>query len=179
MSSKDLFATKLASGTALASKMAQWWPKHCHISAELLAACADLRDDVSDIEALAVSTSCEWEVSVPSSKPRRAGSDVGLMVEHTLLEAELVHAVFVNDVKAIGRVADKLLDNAKVQGTRYAHAIPGFPAASFSYLIQEHVELFVEAVRSRFDRNASAAAKCAKAMDDNAVALAAIAVEWF
>jgi hypothetical protein len=179
MSSKDLFGTKLASGTALASKMAQWWPKHCHISTELLSACVDLRGDGKGLEKLAVSVAAEWEFSVPSAKPRRAGADVGLMVEHVLLEAELIHAVSANNVTAIGRIADKMMDNAKVQGTRYAHAIAGFPATSFSYLIQEHVERFLEAVRSRFDRNAPAAAKCARAMDDNAVALAAIAAEWF
>lgn len=176
---KELFATKLASGTALASKKALWWPKHCHASMELLAACADARDSEQDLDAVLMKISQEWEAAVPSSKSRRAGSDVGLMVEHATLEANLIYAVLANNVQAIGRFADRMMDNAKVQGTRYAHAIPNFPSVSFSYLIQEHVELFIEAVRSRLDHNVPAAAKCARAMDDNAVALAAITAEWF
>jgi hypothetical protein len=179
MASKEYFAAKLASGTALASKMALWWPRHCHVSMEHLAACADSRDGSQELSKMLICMSEEWEAAVPPARSRRAGANVGLMVEHTMLETELVYAVLMNDVSSIGRIADRLMDNAKVQGARYAHAITGFPAASFSYLIQEHVELFVEAVRSRWDRNAPAAAKCARAMDDNAVALAALATEWF
>jgi hypothetical protein len=179
MSSKELFGTKLASGTALASKKALWWPKHCHASMELLAACVDAPGGERDLGQALMKISQEWESAVPSSKSRRAGSDVGLMVEHAVLEADLICAVLANNVQAIGRVADRMMDNSKVQGTRYAHAIPNFPSVRFSYLIQEHVELFVEAVRSRLDHNAPAAAKCARAMDDNAVALAAITAEWF
>jgi len=179
MSSKEYFAAKLASGTAVASKMASWWPAHCHISLELLAACAEGRDGVHELERLMVSASKEWEQAVPSARSRRAGADVGLMVEHSVLETDLIHAVLANNAQAIGRAADRMMDNAKIQGTRYAHSIAGFPSVSFSYLIQGHVELFVEAVRSRFERNAPAAAKCARAMDDNSVALAALAAEWF
>lgn len=178
MSSKEYFAAKLASGTAVASKMASWWPTHCHISLELLAICSEGRDS-AEVEKLAVAAAMEWELAVPSARSRRAGAEVGLMVEHTMLETALVYAVLSNNTQAIGRAADRLMDNAKVQGTRYAHAIAGFPSVSFSYLIQGHVELFVEAVRSRFDRNVPAAAKCAKAMDDNSVALAALVAEWF
>lgn len=179
MSSKDYFATKLASGTALASKMASWWPRHCHTALELLAVCADSREGAQELEKALSTLSEEWELAVPQAKSRRAGADVGLMVEHSLLEADLIYAVISGNIQAVDRIADRMMDNAKVQGTRYAHAIANFPSVSFSYLIQEHVELFVEAVRSRLDRNAPAAAKCARAMDDNAVALAALAAEWF
>lgn len=179
MSSKDYFAAKLASGTAVASKMASWWPRHCHTSLELLAACAEGREGTQDLEKALVAISEEWEAAVSTAKSRRAGADVGLMVEHAMLEMDLIYAILTNNAMAIERIADRMMDNAKVQGTRYAHAITGFPSVSFSYLIQGHVELFVEAVRSRFDRNAPAAAKCAKSMDDNAVALAAITAEWF
>lgn len=176
---KDSFAAKLASGTALASKMAAWWPRHCHVSLELLASCAESREGTMDLEKSLIVISEEWEAAVPTAKSRRAGADVGLMVEHAVLETDLIYAVLTHNASAIGRIADRMMDNAKVQGTRYAHSLTGFPAVNFSYRIQEHVELFVEAVRSRFDRNAPAASKCAKAMDDNAVALAAIAAEWF
>lgn len=179
MSSKDLFGSKLASGTALASKMASWWPRHCHASVELLAACAEAREGIRDLEKVTIEISKEWESMVPISKSRRAGADVGLMVEHSVLETDLIYAVLTKNALAIRRIVDRLMDNAKVQGTRYAHSLTCFPSVSFSYLIQEHVELFVEAVRSRFDRNVPAASKCAKAMDDNAVALAAITAEWF
>lgn len=179
MSSEEYFATKLVSGTALASKMALWWLKHCHASTELLAACADSMGNERDLAHAFSKISEEWEAAVPSAKPRRSGSDVGLMVEHSLLETDLIYAVLTNNVQAISRVADQMMDNAKVHGIRYTQSIQNFPSTRFSYLIQEHVELFVEAVRSRFDRNAPAAAKCAKAMDDNAVALAALTAEWF
>jgi hypothetical protein len=179
MSSKELFASKLASGTAVASKMALWWPKHCHASLELLAACAEGRDGAHDLEKGIVAIAKEWEESVSVAKGRRAGADVGLMVEHSVLETDLVYAVLQNNSQAIERTADRMVDNAKVQATRYAHSITGFPSVRFGFLIQEHVELFIEAVRSRFDRNAMAAAKCSQLMDENSVALAAIAAEWF
>ena len=179
MSSKDLFASKLASGTAVASKMALWWPKHYHASIEFLAACADGRDGIHEIEKNVVVIAKEWEEAVSVAKGRRAGAEVGLMVEHAVLETDLVYAVFNNNLQAIERAADRMVDNAKVQATRYAHSITAFPASSFGNLIQEHVDLFIESVRSRFDRNARAAAKCSVKMDENAVALAAIAAEWF
>lgn len=179
MSSKDYFAAKLASGTAVASKMASWWPKHCHTSLELLSACSEGREGTQDLEKKIVEIAREWEEAVPTAKSRRAGAEVGLMVEHSILEMDMIYAVLTSNPQTIERVADRMMDNAKVQGTRYAHSITGFPSASFSYLIQEHVELFIEAVRSRFDRNAAAASKCSKATDDNSVALAAIAAEWF
>jgi hypothetical protein len=179
MSSKELFASKLASGTAVASKMALWWPKHCHASLELLSACAEGRDGAHDLEKGIVAISKEWEESVAVAKGRRAGSDVGLMVEHSVLETDLIYAVLQNNLQAIERTADRMVDNAKVQATRYAHSITGFPSVRFGQLMQEHIELFIEAVRSRFDRNAMAAAKCSRLMDENSVALAAIAAEWF
>lgn len=179
MSSKDYFAAKLASGTAAASKMASWWPKHCHVSMELLAACADGRNEAPALEKQMVEIAEAWEKDVPSARARRAGSDYGLMVEHAVLEVDLIYAVLTHSASAIGRVADRLMDNAKVQGTRYAHAIANFPSKPFNYRIQEHVELFVDAVRSRLDRNARGAAKCAAAMDANMVALASLATEWF
>jgi len=179
MSSKESFASKLASGTAAASKMAKWWPKHCHASTELLSACAEGREGAQDLEKMMIEIAKEWEDSVAVAKGRRAGSDVGLMVEHAVLETDLIYAVFNNDSQEIERAADRMMDNAKVQATRYAHSITGFPSVSFGNLIQGHVELFIEAVRSRFDRNALAAAKCSKSMDENAVSLATIAAEWF
>lgn len=179
MSSKDLFASKLASGTAVASKMALWWPKHCHASLELLAACAEGREGIHEIEKIVATIAKEWEDSVAAAKGRRAGADVGLMVEHAVLETDLIYAVFNGNLPAIERAADRMVDNAKVQTMRYAHSITGFPSNSFGNLIREHVDLFIEAVRSRFDRNARAAAKCSGGMDENAVALAAIAAEWF
>lgn len=179
MSSKEYFAAKLASGTAAASQMTAWWPRHCHVSMELLAACADGRPDAPSLEKQMTELAELWEKSVPSARARRAGSDYGLMVEHAVLEVDLIYAVLTHSASSIGRVADRLMDNAKVQGTRYAHAITGFPNGQFSYRIQEHVELFVDAVRSRFDRNARSASKCAVSMDENMVALASLATEWF
>lgn len=179
MASKELFGSKLASGTAVASKMALWWPKHCHISIELLAACADGRDGAHALEKNAIEIAKEWESSVPAAKGCRAGADVGLMIEHAVLETDLVYAVLNNNPQEIERAADRLMDNAMVQSTRYAHSITGFPSMSFGALIQGHVGLFIEAVRTRFDRNAMMAAKCSKLMDQNSVALAAIAAEWF
>jgi hypothetical protein len=179
MPANEFFASKLASGTALASKMALWWPKHGHASIELLAACMDSRGGAREVEKSFIGISDEWELAVPVARSRRAGAEVGLMVEHALLEMDLIYAVLASNVTSIERIADRMMDNAKVQGTRYAHSIPHFPSVSFSYLIQEHVELFVGAVRSRLDRNAPAAAKCARAMDSNAVALAALTAEWF
>ena len=78
MSSKESFASKLASGTAAASKMAKWWPKHCHASAELLSACAEGREGAQDLEKMMIEIAKEWEDSVAVAKGRRAGSDVGL-----------------------------------------------------------------------------------------------------
>ena len=179
MSSKESLASKPASGTGVASKLALWWPKHCHASTELLAACVEGREGARDLEKSSVAIAKEWEDSVAVAKGRRTGADVGLMVEHTMLETDLIYAVLSNNPQAIERAADRLIDNAKVQATRYAHSITGFPSMSFGNLLQEHVELFIEAVRSRIDRNASAAAKCAKRMDENSVALAATAAEWF
>lgn len=179
MSSMESFASKLASGTAAASKMALWWPKHCHASIELLSACAEGRDGAHELEKNMLSIAKEWEDSVAIAKGRRAGADVGLMVEHAVLETDLIYAILNNNPQEIERAADRMMDNAKVQATRYAHSITGFPSVSFGNLIQGHVELFIESVRSRFDRNAMAAAKCSKEMDDNAVALATITAEWF
>jgi len=179
MSSKEYFAAKLASGTAAASKMALWWPKHGHASMELLAACSDVHEDIQRAEKAFLLAADEWEAVVPSAQPRRAGADVGLMCEHTLLEIDLIYAMVTGHPGSIQRLTERMVDNAKVHATRYVHAMPGFPGARFGQLLQEHVELFLEAVRSRCERNVGAALKCAKAMDNNSVALAALTAEWF
>jgi len=181
MDSKESFASKLASGMAIASKTTSWWPRHCHATAEYLGAKAGgaRESDIKIIRDLVGKLALEWESTVSVAARRRAGAALGLMCEHATLEAAFVDAALASDAPAIDRIAEKLLENAKAHAPRYAHASQGFPEARFAELLREHVALFVESVTRRMEGDARGTAKFAQASDENAVALAKISAEWF
>ena len=180
MEQQESFASRLAAGTATASKMASWWPRHVHATSEYLGLRAGGSDEAQAKGAREVllSIAKDWESSVPCAARKRAGVSCGLMVEHATLETLFVEAALGADAAAIDRIATRMLTNAKAHGARYGHAIKGFPESRFSELLREHISLFIEAVTLRIDRNASGAVRCTKKAEENAVAIAMIAAEW-
>ena len=179
---REFFAAKLAAGTAkTASKMAAWWPRHAHASMDYLAMGADgfLGDQEKTSRDMVLSIAREWEVKVPSASRGRAGISSGLMAEHAALECELVDVVSLGEGDRVERVVEKLFANAKAHTPRYAHALRGFPEARFSELLREHASLFLDAVTARVDRSTAGVTRCARHMEENAVALATITAEWF
>lgn len=179
--SKEYFATKLAAGTADASKMASWWPLHCHGTAEYLGMAFGGSDEKSMAAAreLLSKLATEWERRVPPALRRRAGASLGLMHEHSLLEVELIQVTSTGDTSKIDRLGERLLENAKAHGPRYAHALKGFPESRFSELLRSHIEIFVDSIQCRMEKDARGAVVCAKRSNENAVALSMIAAEWF
>lgn len=179
--SKEYFATKLAAGTADASKMAAWWPLHCHATTEHLALSFMKSGDkqMDDSREILSKLSMEWERRVPPALRRRAGASVGLMREHSLREIELIEASAAGDTSKIERLGDLLLENAKAHGPRYAYATKGFPEHRFSELFRGHIEIFVDSIQCRMEKDARGAVVCVRRSSDNAVALSMIAAEWF
>jgi len=178
MPSKEYFASKLAAGTADASKMASWWPLHCHATTEHLAAAFNGADEKSILETIS-RLSTAWELRVPMALRRRAGASVGLMHEHSMLETELILATAVGDTSKIERLGERLLENAKAHGPRYAHALKGFPEHRFSELLRGHIGIFVDSIQYRMEKDPHKTVQCVKRSDENAVALSMIAAEWF
>lgn len=179
---REFFASKLAAGTAkTASKMAAWWPRHAHAGIDYLALRADglLNDQAENSRNMALSIAREWEAKVPSAARGRTGVSRGLMIEHAALECELIDVMAFGEGDQVERVVEKLFANAKAHAPRYAHAARSFPEARFAELLREHTSLFLETVTARIDRDSSGATRCARRMEENAVALATITAEWF
>jgi hypothetical protein len=101
------------------------------------------------------------------------------MREHAALEVELIMASATGDTSKINQLGDRLLENVKAHGPRYAHASKGFPESRFTELFRSHIELFVDSIQFRMEKNPKGAAACAKRSDENAVALSVISAEWF
>ena len=179
--SKDYFASKLAAGAADASKISAWWPLHCHVTLGYLGMAFGGPDEKSmEVSRETLSKlSMEWERRVPMALRRRAGASVGLMREHSLLEIEFIQASALGNTSKIGQLGDKLLENAKAHSPRYAHASKGFPENRFAELFRSHIEIFVDSIQCRMEKDARGAVACAKRSDENAVALSMISAEWF
>lgn len=178
---KEYLASKLAAGTADASKMSAWWPRHCHSTLEYLGMAFDGSDEKS-LEAareLLSKLSMEWERRAPPALRRRAGASVGLMREHSLLEIEFIQASAAGETSKIVRIGDRLLENAKAHSPRYAHAAKGFPENRFAELFRSHIEFFVDSIQCRMEKDARGAVVCARRSSENAVALSVISAEWF
>jgi hypothetical protein len=167
---RDDFAAKLIAGKAVASAKASWWPRHCRALGRYLVlsgggtpnALGTVRDE------LAMGWAA-WEAAVP------AASKKGLMEHHTELEMALVDAALMNNDKKIEEIGGFLLENATRQADVCAESVPGFPKKVFLKLLQEHVFLFVKAVRAHREGRGRA---CEGMEHANTLALAAFTAEW-
>lgn len=179
--SKDFLATRLASGTAEVSKIMSWWPRHIasafrYLEARMLPSPASVINEAQDAGSLIAH---EWETGVPSAKPPRPDSALGLMVEHTVLEFTLVEAVVLRDTESIEFASTQMLENAVAQAGRYNRAIKDFPKSKFQDLVNDHIDLFIQAVQKKLVSNLKAGADFRKRRDENATSLAAFTGEWF
>lgn len=167
---RDDFAAKLISGKAVASAKASWWPRHCRALGRYLSlsggstpnALGGVRDE------LAMGWAA-WEAAVPAALKK------GLMENHTELEMSLVDAAFVVNEKKIDEIGGLLLENANRQADIYAIAIAGFPKGVFRKLLQEHVFLFVKAVRAHREGKGRT---CEGMEHANTLSLASFTAEW-
>lgn len=167
---KDDFAAKLISGKAVASAKAAWWPRHCRALGRYLSLSSGVTPNalagVHDELAMGWAA---WETAVPAAMKK------GLMENHTELEMALVDAASVINGKKIDEIGGLLLENANRQADVYAAAIDGFPKTVFLKLLQEHVFLFVKAVRAHREGKGRACEGMAHA---NTLSLASFTAEW-
>ncbi len=181
MTDHESFASKLVSGTATASRMASWWPRHCRATGDYLSLFIDGADfpQVKAAKDRMLALASEWSLVVPAAARRRAGAIFGVMTEHASFEMDFIEAAALADLPAIDRIPERLLGNAKTQGTRYGHVLKDFPERRFTELMRDHIALFVEAVTRRIEKDKRGMAVCAEMIDANALALATISAEWF
>lgn len=167
---KDDFAAKLIAGRAIASAKASWWPRHCRALGRYLALSGGVTpnalNNVRDELAMGWAA---WEAAVP------AASKKGLMEHHTELEMALVDAALMVNEKRIEEIGGLLLENAKRHADVCAEVIPAFPKGVFRRMLQEHVFLFVKAVRAHRE---GAGRSCEGNEHANTLALASFTAEW-
>lgn len=179
--SKDSFASRLASGTADVPNLVSWWPRHgSALKAYMKARFSVARDEETEKERQGlVGLSSEWEREVPETARRRAGSSLGLMCEHAVLEVALVDAAFESDPEAIERAGVKLMDNAAAHAGRYAKAQKDFPKGKFEALMKEHISIVIGTVQALLDNDGKSFEKYEKRRDANIASMAAFTAEWF
>ena len=182
MKKTQSFGSKLAAGMVDVSRpTVSWWPRHCAGATHYIAIRAtDPEPQVVEQARGALGLlSNEWERAVVSAVRRRAGSSLGLMCEHSVLEVALVDASFNGDPEGIERAAGRLTDNASAHAGRYAKAIKDFPKSRFDALMKDHISIFVGMVQALLENDRKLFERHEKQRDENAAAMAAFTAEWF
>jgi hypothetical protein len=169
MKKRELFADKLVAGTAEASRVASWWPRHSILVDSHL----DLLEDDSrrgERESFVVRCGQEWDILM--------GDGGGLMAEHSSLELSMIEAAATSDCAAIDRIQEALEQNIRKQQAWQISKSKDFPNRTFVSLMKDHVRLFLESVVHKMDGDRRKLLLCQAKRGHNAVSMGTLMTEW-